>query len=91
MSNRQKKRNQILTKLDLLKNEVPSFRTRIMNKEFGPYWYYLLGREDQPIPEELIRSPRYQQWLDDRQEERNAFKREHRARVREFFNNQGAK
>jgi hypothetical protein len=86
MSNFSKKRSQIRTKLDLLKDDVPSFRTRTMNKEFGPYWYYLLDVEDQPIL-----SPRYKQWQSDCMKETNALKLERKARVQEFFNKHGGK
>jgi hypothetical protein len=52
-----------------------------MNKEFGPYWYYLLYDEDEPIL-----SPRYKQWQSDCKKETNALKLERKARVQEFFN-----
>lgn len=86
MSNFIKKRRQIWTKLDLLKDEVPSFRTRTMNKEFGPYWYYLVYGEDQPIL-----SPRYKKWQSDCIKETNELKLERKARVQEFFNKHGGK
>lgn len=59
--NRRKKRQAIFARLSELRDEPASARMRLMNTEFGPYWYLLLVF-DEKIPDELKQTPRYIAW-----------------------------
>ena len=45
-----------------LQKETPVERIRIMNKEFGPYWYYFMTY-GQDIPKDKKANKRYAHWL----------------------------
>lgn len=62
---RRRKRTRIYARLEELRYEVPTVRTRTMNKEFGPYWYFLLPEGGQ-IPMVLKEKKRYLNWGLDR-------------------------
>jgi hypothetical protein len=79
---------------DYLMGMPASMRTRKLNQEFGPYWYwYLLG--DGPMPDEMSNSERRQRWnaeqsakISAKMKQTKSQTEERRAMTRAFFNNQ---
>lgn len=58
---RRRRRRAILDRLEELKDKTSIERVRTMNKEFGPYWYFLL-EYDAKIPDDLKHSDRFVDW-----------------------------
>lgn len=61
IARRNEKRRKIQTRYAELKGEGPVTRTQTMNREFGPYWYFMLPEGGQSPPA-FLRSERYKDW-----------------------------